>query len=114
MAAYTLTSTFERLIYTHPWIFNGGGDMLTFFLNSETQATSLRKRRSLHAVTPISATGSSAATVSRERSKSRTAGERGPNAPVRNTMLTDVIFSPQSDGIIVILRPALQSGIRPT
>ncbi|EJC98125.1 uncharacterized protein FOMMEDRAFT_171474 [Fomitiporia mediterranea MF3/22] len=44
---------------------------------------------------------------SRNRIKQRMPPERGVGAPSRDIQLVDVIFSPQSDGIIAILRPAL-------
>ncbi|KAL5522567.1 hypothetical protein ACEPAG_8584 [Sanghuangporus baumii] len=80
--------------------------------SSRPEGESARKRRSFHAMAPIMGPESSDSARKRNRSKQRLTAERGVSAPTKDVLLVDAIFSPQSDGIIVIIRPALQTGVK--
>ncbi|KAL5524627.1 hypothetical protein ACEPAF_9767 [Sanghuangporus sanghuang] len=72
--------------------------------------TSRDGRTSSSHASPGATNDTSISSSSRNRIKPRTPSERGVSAPTRDIQLVDVIFSPQSDGIIVIIRPALPTG----
>ncbi|KAL5482737.1 hypothetical protein ACEPAI_9331 [Sanghuangporus weigelae] len=76
---------------------------------ARTPTTRDGQTSSSHA-SPGATNDTSISSSSRNRTKPRTPSERGVSAPTRDIQLVDVIFSPQSDGIIVIIRPALPTG----
>lgn len=85
--------------------------MLTYSSSADrAEHAPLRKRRSQKLGS--TATEPAIQMSNRNRNKPpRTHSERGINVPQKDILLVDSIFSPSSDGIIVVLRPALQTGV---